>query len=191
MDKNKLAALVSQGLSIRKIAQVTGKSPTAIRYWMKKYELKSQNINRHNWDIDELRAAALVAKSKRDLLHRLNLRDSGSIYIMLNKLAMDNGITLPQHTFKGSLKPSRSLDELFSLGSATKGATLRKYMVNFYHILYECKFCKLHDWQGAPLVLEVDHIDGNHQNNVIENLRFLCPNCHAQTETYSRSKSIK
>jgi 5-methylcytosine-specific restriction endonuclease McrA len=39
-------------------------------------------------------------------------------------------------------------------------------------------------WCGKPVPLELDHIDGDPENNVRENLRLICPNCHAQTPTY-------
>ena len=39
-------------------------------------------------------------------------------------------------------------------------------------------------WLGDPLPLEVDHVDGDWRNNRLENLRFLCPNCHSTTDTY-------
>ena len=39
-------------------------------------------------------------------------------------------------------------------------------------------------WNNKPLMLQLDHIDGNSDNNLISNLRLLCPNCHTQTETF-------
>jgi Zn finger protein HypA/HybF involved in hydrogenase expression len=44
-------------------------------------------------------------------------------------------------------------------------------------------------WNGNPLVLQLDHIDGNSRNNLTNNLRLLCPNCHSQTKTYCRSSN--
>lgn len=47
-----------------------------------------------------------------------------------------------------------------------------------------CSVCKIENWNGKKITLEVDHISGNSDNNMPENLRLLCPNCHSQTETY-------
>lgn len=49
---------------------------------------------------------------------------------------------------------------------------------------WKCLRCGLGDWNGEPLVIEVDHIDGVKSNNSRANLRGLCPNCHSQTPTW-------
>lgn len=43
---------------------------------------------------------------------------------------------------------------------------------------HKCECCGLTEWLGSPITLELDHIDGNNRNNVKDNLRLLCPNCH-------------
>jgi 5-methylcytosine-specific restriction endonuclease McrA len=54
-----------------------------------------------------------------------------------------------------------------------------------------CFICKLDSWNGSPITLEVDHIDGNASNNLPENLRLLCPNCHSQTATWKGANKGK
>jgi len=47
-----------------------------------------------------------------------------------------------------------------------------------------CNRCNLDEWQGEPLVLELEHKDGVHSNNERDNLECLCPNCHSLTDTW-------
>ncbi len=49
---------------------------------------------------------------------------------------------------------------------------------------FKCNTCHIDTWFGKPLTLELEHIDGNHHNNVRSNLIALCPNCHSLTETW-------
>jgi hypothetical protein len=49
---------------------------------------------------------------------------------------------------------------------------------------YRCQSCGLSEWMGRSISIELDHVDGDCHNNTNENLRLLCPNCHAQTPTY-------
>lgn len=52
----------------------------------------------------------------------------------------------------------------------------------------KCLICGIEHWNKKPLVLHFDHIDGNSKNNDRNNVRFICPNCHSQTETYCGNK---
>jgi 5-methylcytosine-specific restriction endonuclease McrA len=60
--------------------------------------------------------------------------------------------------------------------------TLKKYLKETYGD--QCSVCGIEDWQGKPLVLELEHIDGNHENQNEDNVCLICPNCHSQTDTY-------
>ncbi|AHD19228.1 HNH endonuclease [Rhodococcus pyridinivorans SB3094] len=67
----------------------------------------------------------------------------------------------------------------------TKPDQLRRALVE-YGRPYRCSRCGTEpEWNGRPLTLHVDHIDGNPNDSRPENLRFLCPNCHSQTPTWA------
>jgi len=65
-------------------------------------------------------------------------------------------------------------------GTANFG-TLRKYLIRKER---KCSVCNLHEWNSKPIPLELDHIDGDHQNNTLSNVRLICRNCHAQTSNF-------
>lgn len=55
---------------------------------------------------------------------------------------------------------------------------------------YKCECCGILDeWNGKKLNLQLDHINGINNDNRLDNLRFLCPNCHSQTKTFGGRNS--
>jgi hypothetical protein len=57
---------------------------------------------------------------------------------------------------------------------------------------YCCNKCEISEWQGVKIPLELEHKDGNNQNNERTNLEGLCPNCHSITDTWrGRNKPSK
>lgn len=80
-------------------------------------------------------------------------------------------------------KKSASILKRIEGGYREKASLLRRALQEV-GVPYQCAICSLANWEGKPLTLEIDHIDGDWRNNQRENLRFLCPNCHTQTPNY-------
>ena len=88
--------------------------------------------------------------------------------------------------------PKYSLDEILVENSTYTNMTKLKDRVLKTGLLEtKCAICGITDWNNMPLVLQLDHINGNNRDNRIENLRLLCPNCHSQTETFSGKNATR
>lgn len=68
-------------------------------------------------------------------------------------------------------------------GGCREPDTLKKYLIEKFG--KHCSICNLGDtWHNKDLVLQLDHIDGDSDNNYPINIRLLCPNCHSQTDNF-------
>lgn len=69
-------------------------------------------------------------------------------------------------------------------GTKKSGAAgwIKRYILEKQN--FKCAECGIIEHNEKPIVLEIDHIDGNSYNNVESNLRCICPNCHSQSENY-------
>jgi hypothetical protein len=81
-------------------------------------------------------------------------------------------------------QPRIPLEDVLVRGSTYQTHDLRLRLLREGVMQHVCACCERSEWQGRPIPLELDHIDGDRSNNELSNLRLLCPNCHAQTDTY-------
>jgi 5-methylcytosine-specific restriction endonuclease McrA len=68
-------------------------------------------------------------------------------------------------------------------------AHLKKRLLKAELLANRCGQCGLTDWLDKPLSLELHHINGDGQDNRLENLALLCPNCHSQTDSWGGRNS--
>jgi hypothetical protein len=86
--------------------------------------------------------------------------------------------------------PQRRLsnDEAFVANSSVCTGQLRRMILREGLLEYHCAICGISKWLGQPLTLQLDHVNGIGNDARLENLRFLCPNCHSQTDTWGAKK---
>jgi predicted RNA-binding Zn-ribbon protein involved in translation (DUF1610 family) len=79
----------------------------------------------------------------------------------------------------------KNVGNKIEINKITSRSGMRNRILRENLIPYKCDKCEISEWNGQKLSLHLDHIDGNAWNHELSNLRFLCPNCHSLTDTYT------
>jgi hypothetical protein len=143
------------------------------------------------WSDEELIEAVSKNTSIAGILRDLNLTTSHGNYKTIKKFIKALGINTTHITGtskKRIAKRKRPIEEILVENSDYPyNSSLKSRLFKEGFLENVCAVCGLEPvWCGEPLVLQLDHINGNPTDNRIQNLRLLCPNCHTQTNTYGK-----
>lgn len=142
-------------------------------------EIKKRQ-SKHNWKaIDEY---FFLGHSLEDCRKKFNFNHSTLAYA--RRVGKSN-IPMVSKTLK------KDILNILVYGEKLNNTWLKKRLIENKILNYECTKCLIKDWNGIRLVLQLDHIDGDRLNNVLSNLRLLCPNCHSQTPTFCRAMKFR
>ena len=144
------------------------------------------------WSDADLAWAVATNFSMASVIRALGLKVGGSVYPMLRQHIAELELDTSHWTGKAwnrgrkvSTRKPRPLEEILVVGSdftRTHELKLRLFKAGLKE--RRCEGCGLSEWRGKEIPLQLDHVNGLRNDNRLENLRILCPNCHAQTETW-------
>jgi hypothetical protein len=151
------------------------------------------------WSDEDLIAAIPVSKTYADVIRILGLSEKSAgnwatVQKHIKRLGLDTSHFDRYHGIRTSgLIPKKPLSEIMVQESTYSTHSLAKRLVSEGIRDQKCTRCGLTEWQGVPVPLELDHINGVPNDHRDHNLRFLCPNCHALTPTWrgrGRKKTV-
>jgi 5-methylcytosine-specific restriction endonuclease McrA len=145
--------------------------------------------HRRSWDVEDLAAAVAASDSVSEVSRRLGYTPNGGVHRMILGYIRNSGFDTSHFTgmrwARGRRLPKIPLDEILVENSTYRAnSRLRMRLIAAGLLKPECAVCGLTTWRGQRLPLHLDHINGDHTDNRLENLRILCPNCHSLTDTW-------
>lgn len=133
--------------------------------------------------------------SYAEVLRKAGRAQSGSGQKLLKEKIQEFGIDISHFTGQRwqqspTFQEKYTPESLFIKNGAVSNTTIKKYLEKYQLIPYQCSECgNTGEWRGHKLVLQLHHKDGDSSNNELNNLIYLCPNCHSITENFSGKKN--
>ncbi|MGY0067592.1 HNH endonuclease signature motif containing protein [Streptomyces sp. QTS137] len=161
---------------------------------MKKFGVDTSHFQREGvkWTRDVLQEAVSASTNMCEVLRHLGLEVVGGHHTHISRRIKSYDLDISHFripTRRGKPWRPRTPESLLIEQPPAHARRIPsdrlKWAMTTLGVPEQCALCSTGTvWRGRPLTLEIDHVDGIWRNNRIENLRFLCPNCHSTTDNY-------
>ncbi|MFJ8786591.1 HNH endonuclease [Streptomyces sp. NPDC102476] len=199
-----LKAAAATATSVRGVARALGvpddsRSRATLSRMLRAQSIDTGHFSRKRVSIpeDRLRDSVQHSESYADVMRGLGLDVNDTNHRRVRRMAARLGLDTSHFKRRTWAQPERSAPEpiahrvlvvLPSDAGRTNRSQLHRALAEI-GVPYECETCgNTGEWRGQSITLQIDHVNGDWRDNRRENLRYLCPNCHALTETWCRKK---
>lgn len=154
----------------------------------------------YKWTKENLEPIVKASKNYREVLEKLMIRSAGGNfrtlkkYLLLHNIDTDHFISSNNYDamVRFSILNKKPLDEVLVENSNYCRSSLKRRLYKEGILKRECCLCgQDENWNGMKISLILDHINGIHNDNRLENLRIVCPNCNAGLDTFAGKNTNK